>query len=167
MRTNIVAQGADELSYEIREIVDFGKQVEALGQTSSGRISATLWLRRKDSAWIKELIAKALTDDKTFAYSPTKGLQETRKFIAKFRKEARDGELDPEDILFFNGLGDAVSKVYTNLNENARVIGPSPAYPTHSSARRRMPARAILRTSSTQAQLAARPQRPAQQGQIQ
>ena len=32
MRTNIVAQGADELSYEIREIVDFGKQVEALGQ---------------------------------------------------------------------------------------------------------------------------------------
>ena len=48
----------------------------------------------------------------------------------------RDGGrvLDPEDILFFNGLGDAVSKVYTYLNKNARVIGPSPAYPTHSSA---------------------------------
>jgi aspartate/methionine/tyrosine aminotransferase len=42
--------------------------------------------------------------------------------------------MDPEDIFFFNGLGDAISKVYTYLNENARIIGPSPAYSTHSSA---------------------------------
>ncbi len=135
MRTNIVASGADELSYEIREIVDFGKQVEALGvEMIWENIGDPVAKGEKIPAWIKELIAKALTDDKTFAYSPTKGLLETRKFLSKFRKEAGDGELDPEDILFFNGLGDAVSKVYTNLNKNARVIGPSPAYPTHSSA---------------------------------
>lgn len=135
MRTNIVASGADELSYEIREIVDFGKQVEALGvEMIWENIGDPVAKGEKIPVWIKELIAKALTDDKTFAYSPTKGLLETRKFLSKFRKEAGDGELDPEDILFFNGLGDAVSKAYTNLNENARVIGPSPAYPTHSSA---------------------------------
>lgn len=135
MRTNIVAEGADELSYEIREIVDFGKKVEALGVSMIWEnIGDPVAKGEKIPPWIKELIAKALTDDKTFAYSPTKGLLETRQFIAKYRKEAGDGELDPEDILFFNGLGDAVSKVYTNLNENARVIGPSPAYPTHSSA---------------------------------
>ncbi len=135
MRTNIVAEGADELSYEIREIVDFGKQVEALGQQIIWEnIGDPVAKGEKIPAWIKELIAKALTDDKTFAYSPTKGLLETRKFLSKIRKESGDGELDPEDILFFNGLGDAVSKVYTNLNSNARVIGPSPAYPTHSSA---------------------------------
>src|SRR5690606_29808367 len=39
----------------------------------------------------------------------------------------------PENILFFNGLGDAISKVYTWLNPIARVLGPNPAYPTHSS----------------------------------
>ena len=135
MRTNIVYQGADELSYVIREIVEFGTELQKLGQTM-------IWENIGDPVakgehippWIKELIAEALKDDQTFAYSPTKGLLETRKFISQLR--ARDGGrvLDPEDILFFNGLGDAVSKVYTYLNRNARVIGPSPAYPTHSSA---------------------------------
>src|SRR5690606_28622451 len=42
-------------------------------------------------------------------------------------------QLLPENILFFNGLGDAITKTYTWLNPIARVLGPSPAYPTHSS----------------------------------
>ena len=135
MRTNLVHSGAEELSYEIREIVEFGMQVKALGvDIIWENIGDPVAKGEKIPAWIKELIAKALTDDKTFAYSPTKGLLETRQFLSNYRKEAGDGALDPEDILFFNGLGDAVSKVYTNLNENARIIGPSPAYPTHSSA---------------------------------
>ena len=135
MRTNIVADGADELSYEIREIVDFGTKIKATGQEMIWEnIGDPVAKGEKIPPWIKELIAKALEDDKTFAYSPTKGLLETRQFLAKLRREAGDGTFDPEDILFFNGLGDAVSKVYTNLNENARIIGPSPAYPTHSSA---------------------------------
>ena len=135
MRTNIVAEGADELSYEIREIAEFGKQVEGLGvKMIWENIGDPVAKGERIPPWIKELIATALKDDKTFAYSPTKGLLETRQFLSRYRKESGDGELDPEDILFFNGLGDAVSKVYTNLNENARIIGPSPAYPTHSSA---------------------------------
>ena len=81
MRTNIVASGADELSYEIREIVDFGKQVESLGVTMIWEnIGDPVAKGEKIPPWIKELIAKALTDDKTFAYSPTKGLLETREF---------------------------------------------------------------------------------------
>ena len=35
---------------------------------------------------------------------------------------------------FSNGLGDAIAKVYQYLLPTARVIGPSPAYSTHSSA---------------------------------
>jgi alanine-synthesizing transaminase len=134
MRTNIVMQGADELTYEIREIVEFGNQLKALGKDMIWEnIGDPVAKGEKIPDWIKRLINDALKDDKTFAYSPTKGLLETRKFISKLR--ATQGlTLDPEDILFFNGLGDAVSKVYTYLNRNARVIGPSPAYPTHSSA---------------------------------
>ncbi len=135
MRTNIVHQGADELSYAIREIVEFGRELQSLG-------ASIIWENIGDPvakgeaipAWVKEIIAKELEDDKTFAYSPTKGLLETRQFLSKLRQSEGNGALDAEDILFFNGLGDAVSKVYTYLNKNARVIGPSPAYPTHSSA---------------------------------
>ena len=135
MRTDIVYQGADELSYVIREIVEFGNKLERLGQHMIWEnIGDPVAKGEKIPAWIKELIGKALTDDKTFAYSPTKGLLETRQFISDLRRQDGGRVLDPEDILFFNGLGDAVSKVYTYLNKNARVIGPSPAYSTHSSA---------------------------------
>lgn len=135
MRANIVHQGADELSYEIREIVQFGKLLEKAGvKMIWENIGDPVAKGEKVPPWVKEIIAEALKDDKTFAYSPTKGLLETREFIARTRREEGNGTLDAEDILFFNGLGDAVSKVYTYLNKNARVIGPSPAYPTHSSA---------------------------------
>jgi aspartate/methionine/tyrosine aminotransferase len=43
-------------------------------------------------------------------------------------------QITPEDICFFNGLGDAISKAYQFLTHTSRVIGPSPAYSTHSSA---------------------------------
>lgn len=43
-------------------------------------------------------------------------------------------KITPEDIIFFNGLGDAINKIYTLLGHSIRIIGPTPAYPTHSSA---------------------------------
>jgi aspartate/methionine/tyrosine aminotransferase len=43
-------------------------------------------------------------------------------------------QITPDDILFFNGLGDAIATTYTYLHQNARVLGPNPAYSTHSSA---------------------------------
>lgn len=135
MRTNLVEVGADELSYEIREIVDFGKELQDAGVSIVWEnIGDPVAKGEKIPPWIKDIIAEALTDDKTFAYAPTKGLLETRQFLSQLRSKEGTGKLDPEDIIFFNGLGDAVSKVYTNLNKVARVIGPSPAYPTHSSA---------------------------------
>jgi aspartate/methionine/tyrosine aminotransferase len=40
----------------------------------------------------------------------------------------------PEDIVFLKGLGDAVAMLYGFLSRDAWVLGPSPAYSTHSSA---------------------------------
>lgn len=135
MRTDIVYQGADELSYVIREIVEFGMELQKLGARMIWEnIGDPVAKGERIPPWVKEIIAEVLKDDQTFAYSPTKGLLETRQFISQMRHRDGGRVLDPEDILFFNGLGDAVSKVYTYLNKNARVIGPSPAYPTHSSA---------------------------------
>lgn len=136
MRANIVHPGADELTYEIREIVEVGKDLERMGTTILWEnIGDPVAKGEKIPAWIKEIIATTIAeDDKSFAYSPTKGLLETRQFIAEMRNKEGGAQITSEDILFFNGLGDAISKVYTYLNKNARVIGPNPAYPTHSSA---------------------------------
>ncbi len=59
---------------------------------------------------------------------------ETRKYIADYKKKVENINISADDILFFNGLGDAISKIYSYLNKEAQIIGPNPAYPTHSSA---------------------------------
>lgn len=136
MRTNIVHPGADELTYEIREIVEVGKKLESLGVVIVWEnIGDPVTKGEAPSLWIKEIITKTIeNDDKAFAYSPTKGLLDTREFLARMRNAEGGAHITAEDILFFNGLGDAISKVYTYLNPAARVIGPNPAYSTHSSA---------------------------------
>jgi len=135
MRNNIVHIGADELTYEIREIVEVGQKLEQLGVSMLWEnIGDPVAKGQKVPKWIKEIIKEAVVnDEKSFGYSPTKGLLETREFIAS--KRNKEGAiLSADDILFFNGLGDAISIIYTYLNRGARVIGPNPAYPTHSSA---------------------------------
>lgn len=127
------------MTYAIREIVEVGKKMEAMGvRMIWENIGDPIAKGQKPPAWIKEIIENEVEkNDAVFGYSPTKGLDATRKFIADTRNaENHNGgpKLSPDDILFFNGLGDAISIVYTYLNREARVIGPSPAYPTHSSA---------------------------------
>ncbi len=136
MRNNIVHIGADELTYEIREIVDVANKLSKMGvDIVWENIGDPVAKGTSVPKWMKNIIVnEVLDDDESFAYSPTKGLLKTREFIAEARKKETGINLDPEDILFFNGLGDAISIVYTYLNRSARVIGPNPAYPTHSSA---------------------------------
>jgi len=135
MRNNIVHIGADELTYEIREIVEVGEELEKMGTPIYWEnIGDPVSKGNKLPTWIKEIITRTIEeDDSSFGYSPTKGLLETRQFISGLRKKESGVLLDPEDILFFNGLGDAISIIYTYLNRGSRVIGPNPAYPTHSS----------------------------------
>lgn len=135
MRTQIVHPGADNLRYEIRQIVEVARAIEATG-------AAIRWENIGDPVakgervpdWIKQIVIQAAGEDLSFAYSPTKGLEETRDYIANERNLEGGIQITAEDILFFNGLGDAISTIYGALHPKARVIGPNPAYPTHSSA---------------------------------
>lgn len=135
MRTSIVHPGADKLRYEIRRIVEAGKKIEALG-------TAIVWENIGDPVakgeqvpvWIRDIVKAELDVDASYGYSPTSGLIAAREYIAKERNLEGGIQITPEDILFFNGLGDAISTIYANLHPTARVIGPNPAYPTHSSA---------------------------------
>ncbi len=80
------------------------------------------------------MVKTAVGENATFGYSPTRGLDEARAYIAHERNLEGGIAITPDDILFFNGLGDAISTLYDHLHPTARVIGPNPAYPTHSSA---------------------------------
>lgn len=134
MRNDIVSPGAGELKYEIREIVQIGYEFRRLGlDITWENIGDPIAKGERLPDWIKEIVRDAVGRDMTYAYSPTKGLVNTRDFLAE-RTNARGGiRITGEDIVFFNGLGDAISKVYGLLRKEARVIGPSPAYSTHSS----------------------------------
>jgi aspartate/methionine/tyrosine aminotransferase len=139
MRTEIVHPGADSLRYEIRQIVEIAKKIQAAGtEIIWENIGDPIAKGEQVPEWIKEKVQKAVSQNASYGYSPTLGLEDTRAYIANLRNSEVQGknsiQIRPEDILFFNGLGDAISTLYDNLHPAARVIGPNPAYPTHSSA---------------------------------
>lgn len=135
MRSDIVHPGADKLRYEIREIVAVANRVALSGISIVWEnIGDPIAKGEVPPTWMKKIISDTLKEDLTFAYSPTKGLDETRAYIARERNLEGGIQITPDDILFFNGLGDGISHLYRNLNPRARILGPDPAYPTHSSA---------------------------------
>lgn len=134
MRVDIVHPGAGELQYEIRGIVEFAQNIEKTGLPIIWEnIGDPIAKGEKVPSWIQDIVAEAARDSFSYAYSPTKGLAEARQYLSETRSKETGSELSPDNILFFNGLGDAITKTYTWLNPIARVLGPSPAYPTHSS----------------------------------
>lgn len=135
MRNNIVYSGADELVYEIREIVEVANKIAKTGMPITWEnIGDPVAKGEKVPQWIKEIVSKEALNDASYGYSPTKGLLATREYITHERNIEGGAQITPDDILFFNGLGDAISTIYNCLNEKSRVIGPNPAYSTHSSA---------------------------------
>ena len=136
MRMNIVHIGAEELNYEIRQIAVTANAIaEATGREIYWEnIGDPVQKGEKIPQWIKDIVSAAVQDDASYAYSPTRGLPEAREFLADRNNALGGAQITPEDIIFFNGLGDAINKVYYLLRREARIIGPSPAYPTHSSA---------------------------------
>lgn len=135
MRQKLLSDGAKELKYEIRDIVKKAEKIEALGQQIYWEnIGDPIQKNAKIPDWIKDIISDLIQDDKSFGYCHSKGVLETRQFIANSTNQKGGVQISSDDVLFFNGLGDAIAKVYQYLDPTSRVIGPSPAYSTHSSA---------------------------------
>jgi len=136
MRRNIVHPGASELTYEIRGITELAHEIHRI----SGQ--PIFWENIGDPVqkgeivpdWIKDIVVDKVRDNASFAYCPTRGVKSTREFLAATVNQRGKVQITEDDILFFNGLGDGIHKVYTMLAPQARVIGPSPSYSTHSSA---------------------------------
>ncbi len=135
MRNNIVHIGAGELTYEIRAIVNIAEELNRLGiKTNMENIGDPVAKGEVIPLWIKEIVSDLAMKDCSYGYCATKGLLETRQFLADLTNKRGKTQITTEDIIFFNGLGDAIQKVYGLLKRESRVIGPSPTYSTHSSA---------------------------------
>lgn len=135
MRQHLLREGANELSYEIRGIVKKAEQLQALGKKIYWEnIGDPIQKNASVPDWIKAIISELTLQDETYGYSHSKGLLTTRQYLAEKNNQAGGAQITPQDITFFNGLGDAIQKIYQYLRPTARVIGPSPAYSTHSSA---------------------------------
>lgn len=135
MRRNIVHSGADALTYEIRQIVAVAKKLESLGvPITYENIGDPIQKGEKVVPWMKKIVSDLILEDRSWAYTATQGFEKTRKFLAEKVNERGGAQIGADDILFFNGLGDAVAKIFGFLRREARVLGPSPAYSTLSSA---------------------------------
>ncbi|UCD32351.1 MAG: pyridoxal phosphate-dependent aminotransferase [Desulfobacterales bacterium] len=134
MRTDIVHIGAEELTYEIRNIVRVADKLKELGvPVYMENIGDPVAKGEKIPFWMKHIVTELAMEDDCYAYCPTQGLLETREFLASLNNSNGNCRISPDDIIFFNGLGDAITKTYGFLSRTARVITPSPTYPTHSS----------------------------------
>jgi alanine-synthesizing transaminase len=135
MRRNIIHVGAQNLKYEIREIVGAAHAIEGLGREITWEnIGDPVQKGEAPPEWIREIVSGLLSEPKSWAYCDTQGVLEVREFLASEVNRREGVRVTSDDILFFNGLGDAVAKVYGFLSREARILGPSPAYSSHSSA---------------------------------
>ena len=135
MRRDIVHEGARQLTYEIREIVAVAHRLQELGvEITWENIGDPVQKGERIPQWIKDIMVKLVSEDTTYGYVATQGVPDTRRFLAEEVNKRGGCQLTMDDIVFFNGLGDAVAKIFGFLRREARVIGPSPAYSTHSSA---------------------------------
>ncbi len=135
MRHKILSEGAKELSYEIREIVKKADLIQKQGQEIIWEnIGDPIQKNNEVPLWMRDIISQLTMENASYKYSPSKGILQTREFLSKLNNEKNGAQITSDDILFFNGLGDAIAKVYQFINSGLRVIGPSPAYSTHSSA---------------------------------
>lgn len=132
MRTELVRPGTGELTYEIRNIVNVAEKLQKHGvRINWENIGDPIVKGEVIPAWMKEIVAKAVMDNTSWGYCHTRGVLETREFICESTNSRGGARITPEDIIFFNGLGDAIAKIYGALRPEARVLMPSPSYTTH------------------------------------
>jgi alanine-synthesizing transaminase len=135
MRRNIVHPGADSLHYEIRSIVGVGHHMQKLGRDMVWEnIGDPIAKGEKVAPWLKKIVASIMDDSKSWGYCDSQGEFETREVLAKYVNDRGGVQVSADDILFFNGLGDAITRLFSSMRREARILGPSPAYSTHSSA---------------------------------
>jgi len=127
-----ISRGGSGLTYEIRNIVMIAKKMQEYGlKIIWENIGDPVQKGESIPDWMKEVLIDILREDMSYAYSPTKGVDATRAFLAERTNARGKIQITPDDIIFFNGLGDAIARAYSSIQVDARMIMPEPTYSTH------------------------------------
>ena len=62
--------------------------------------------------WIREIVHEVIEIEGAWGYCPTEGFLEVREALASHVNARPGARVTADDIIFFNGVADAVSKVY-------------------------------------------------------
>ncbi len=131
MRFDIAKSGSG-LVYEIRNIVNVANRLTQAGvEVIWENIGDPVQKGERVPEWMRVVLADLLQEDCSYGYSPTKGMDATREFLAERVNRRGKAQITPEDIIFFNGLGDAIARAYSAIRVDARIIMPEPTYSTH------------------------------------
>jgi alanine-synthesizing transaminase len=137
MRNTLLPASSTKISYGIREIVSKGYELERNGiPVFWENIGDPIQKGVRLPTWIKDIISAKTAQDESYGYCESKGLASTRRYLAELTNTRGGIRITEDDITFFNGLGDAIARVYSQLDPNSRILLPSPTYPAHSSAER-------------------------------
>jgi len=137
MRHSLATHRVQFMKYQIREVVDVARHIQTLDPTMNieweniGDPIAKSW---HVPQFFKQILVDQIeqADDKAFGYSHSRGIPATRAWIASHINTLAPGaSLDPEHIVFTNGLGSAIGMMYEMFAPEARIILPTPGYPTH------------------------------------
>ena len=127
-----ISRGGSGLTYEIRNIVLIAKKLQEFGvKIIWENIGDPVQKGENIPDWMKEVLIDIIKEDSSYAYSPTKGVDATRVFVADRVNSRGKIQISPEDVIFFNGLGDAIARAYSSIQVDARMIMPEPTYSTH------------------------------------
>ena len=127
-----IARGGSGLTYDIRGIVPLANKFKEFGlEIIWENIGDPVQKGEQIPSWMKDVVTETIKEDLSFGYSPTKGMDETREFLAQRVNKRGKTQITAEDIIFFNGLGDAIARCYSSLQVDARIILPEPTYSTH------------------------------------
>ena len=127
-----VAKSGNGLTYEIRNIVSVANKLKEDGtQIIWENIGDPIAKGEKIPDWMKDIIAEVARDDNSYAYSPTQGNNEAIEFLVKENNGRGGAQITKDDVIFFNGIGDAIARSYSALRVDARIIMPEPTYSTH------------------------------------
>jgi len=86
-----IAKSASGLVYEIRHIVNVARRLIDAGiEVTWENIGDPVQKGEKVPDWMRQVLIDLLKEDETYGYSPTKGMNVTREFLAE-RVNARGG----------------------------------------------------------------------------
>lgn len=137
MREQFVHPGVGRLNYQIREIGAFAAELQKRRAAKgicppiiSEHIGDPVQKGEPVADWIKQAVSHIASQDTSWAYSDTQGVLQARAFLAGQASKRFHRTLTVEDIFFFNGLGDAISTLFSLLSPECSILCPSPTYPS-------------------------------------